>query len=91
MLYDPRFVNKRLKNVIHFPNKTYSKLELINKDYTKLIVEVRKEEADLLMELKLLYENKVINDKQLDNLVRHIDNYGSSRYDDGDFNANYEG
>lgn len=80
-MLNPNHIKTRLEDVKHWPNVTYSKLEILDETNSKIFIEVPKEEADLLMELKTL--SKKLSNKKMDRILSLVDNYGNARYSEG--------
>jgi hypothetical protein len=61
----------------------------LNKDNTKYETNVPKAECDLLMYLYLLKDQVMYSDKLI-KLTELIKEYGSERYNEGDYNASIQ-
>jgi hypothetical protein len=82
-------ITKILKDVTIYPNTPGYLVEVLADDNSRYEATKPKAEVDLELYIKLL-KNKLTS-KEIDKLKSLISDFGDLRYEEGDFNATYEG
>jgi hypothetical protein len=75
------------EDVVHWPNKKMKKCSILANDNKTYQADLLPEEVELVMELKSLRSNGVLNQWQQEKLVKLIDAYGDARWNDGNFDG----
>jgi hypothetical protein len=75
------------EDVKHWPDKKMKKCTILAPDNSTYQADLIPEEVELVMELKRLQSNKVLNQWQFESLVKKIDAFGDARWSEGNFDG----
>jgi hypothetical protein len=89
-MINPNRIKKIKSETRNYPNVKAYIVEMVGIDNTSYDANVEKNEMDLALYLKNRIFGKLTESEQK-KLLTLIEEYGSARYEEGDFNASYEG
>ena len=89
-MFDPRFLKKAVRNCVVYPDVQSVDCDMLGTDNKVYGATFPKEELELGLYLKTTVFKKLSETEQTE-LLRLINEYGDTRYENGAFNESYDG